>query len=218
MSNDADDFSYELAPDDNPPPKTQRPKRRRPAPEETAGSGSAKTKDFRRMEAERFAKQAESKKKYKEAVEAEEARKEWLIPAILIAAVGLLYIVGFVIGQGAVGIITGTITFAIIGIFTAILAISAAFAAATVFGIGFGGTVVGTFLRLTASALVSSLLLLLPGCIGLGAYVSMLVIMLVVLLDMDGFEAQLFTLVFVVAQLLMMAGLVAGLTYLGSLL
>ena len=145
-------------------------------------------------------------------VEAEEGRKDWLVPLIVLACCAPVW---FTFGLwhggllGAAG--TGGI-FAVSVVFNAIIGLVAAYATATLFGASFGPFWTA-ILKLAAAATVAQTAgLLMPAfmCINLVVYVGVLVIALQMLLDLDGSEAKWFTLFFVIISIAATVGLGAA--------
>ena len=144
---------------------------------------------------------------------------DWLTPLLMICVSALVLIFAPLLAAGQVSgtnaLIAGLVVLVAATVQT-ILAVAVAVGCAFVFNIGFDAFGRGTLrlaaISLTASA-VTQVVGQVIGCFSIFVYVGLVVIMLQTMLDLDGGEAMLFAVVFIVVQIaatFALAGVIAS--------
>ncbi|MEM7807317.1 MAG: hypothetical protein AAF561_04330 [Planctomycetota bacterium] len=209
-----DDDLYDFK-DDDPPPVT-RPPRPRIAQATADGvppklayrNANAGKKPVRRHKAgEKI-----SREDYAKLVEAEVARQEWMVPTISLGVCAALCVLTGLLVDGVVGAALYGLVFLIFVVVYTFISVIAAFIAGSI-GISTGGTVFATILQLAACSMIGGTLTLMLNSVGIGGCFNILVfgtamyVALQVMMDMDGSEAQIFSVIVVVLQIIVGVGI-----------
>ncbi|MEM1011540.1 MAG: hypothetical protein AAGI46_04885 [Planctomycetota bacterium] len=203
-----DDDLYDFK-DDDPPPVTRPP---RPRIVQATADGAPPKLAYRNANAGKKpvrrhkAGEKISREDYAKLVEAEIARREWMVPTISLGVCAVIFLLIGLIVDGLTGAAIYGLIFGILTFTYTFVAIIAAFIAGSI-GISTGGTLLATILQLGACSMIAATSeFSLESLIGMGGifsfmvYVGMLIISLQIMLDMDGSEAQIFAFIFVALQ------------------
>ena len=147
---------------------------------------------------DRAAKRAQ----WKQQIEEEDARKEWLVPLIVLGVCSVVWLLaGLIIGGVEEMALMGQ-GFVIQVVVNAVVGVVAAYMTVGLFGASFGnfGPAVLKLAAASTAAGTATLVIPIGGCIALVIYIGVLVIAVQMLLDLDEGDAKWFTAFFILVQ------------------